>query len=139
MSKSSERIAAELDKLGYRTKPFTAPPEQGGGDGVSFTYRIEDGSRAGESVTFAVAMHENEGEWPEVAPHWIYIAPPDSVLEEIVRGNNGAVAGYTCTDGLDWMAISFPPSDFWDRIDTPDGKNMQVYLDKHIRRIWRMR
>ncbi len=139
MSKSSERIAAELGKLGYRTKSFTAPPQQGCGDGVRFTYRIEDGSRAGESVTFAVAMRENEGVWPEVAPHWIYLAPPDIDLAELVRESNGAVDIYTDADGLDWMAISAPPSDFWDQIDTPDGKNMQIYLDKHIRRIWRMR
>ena len=33
---------------------------RGGVDGVRFDYRIGSGSRAGEIVTLAVAMHENE-------------------------------------------------------------------------------
>ena len=87
MSNNSERIAAELAELRYRTSPFTAPQQQGGADGVRFQYRIEDGSRAGETVILAVAMHQNEGEWPEVAPHWLYLSPPDPVLAELVKGS----------------------------------------------------
>ena len=141
MSKNSERIAAELVELRYRTSPFTAPQQQGGADGVRFEYEIEDGSRTREIVTLAVAMHEKEGEWPEVAPHWVYLSPPDPVLAELVRGSRrpGAIQTFQCADGLDWMAISAPPSDFWDRIDTPNGKNMEAYLDRHIRRIWSAR
>ncbi len=141
MSDNSERIAAALVELRYRTSPFTAPQQQGGADGVRFQYRIKDGSRAGESVTLALAMHQNEGAWPEVAPHWLYLSPPDPVLAELVKGarSPGAIQTFQCTDGHDWMAISAPPSDFWDQIDTPNGKNMQAYLDRHIRRIWSAR
>ena len=141
MSDNSERIAAALAELRYRTSPFTAPQQQGGADGVRFQYRIEDGSRAGESVTLALAMHQNEGAWPEVAPHWLYLSPPDPVLAELVKGSRspGAIQTFQCADGHDWMAISAPPSDFWDQIDTPNGKNMQAYLDRHIRRIWSAR
>ena len=141
MSNNSERIAAELAELRYRTSPFTAPQQQGGGDGVRFQYRIEDGSRAGETVILAVAMHQNEGEWPEVAPHWLYLSPPDLVLAELVKGSRspGAIQTFQCADGHDWMAISAPPSDFWDQIDTPNGKNMEAYLDRHVRRIWSAR
>ncbi len=141
MSKNSERMAAELVELRHRLGPFTAPNQQGGADGVCFEYRIEDGSRTGDTVTLAVAVHENEGEWPEVAPHWVYISPPDTVLAEQVKGGQppGAVETWQCAEGHDWMAISAPPSDFWDRIDTPNGKNMQTYLDRHIRRIWSAR
>ena len=141
MSNNSKRIAAELAALRYDTSPFAAPEQQGGADGVRFPYRIEDGSRAGETVTLALAMHQNEGEWPEVAPHWLYLSPPDPVLEELVKGSHspGAIQIFQCADGLDWMAISAPPSDFWDQIDTPNGKNMEAYLNKHIRRIWSAR
>lgn len=141
MSTNSERIAAELVELGYRPGPFTVPQEQGGADGVRFEYPIEHGSRDGDTVTLAVAVHENEGQWPEVAPHWVYLSPPDDVLAELVKGSQpaGAVANYECENGEVWMAISAPPSDFWDRIDTPDGKNMRTYLNRHIRRIWSVR
>ncbi len=141
MSQNSERMAAELFGLRYRPGPFTAPEQQGGADGVRFEYRIKDGSRAGETVTLAVAVHENEGKWPEVAPHWVYISPPDAVLAEQVRGARppGVVETYPCAEGRHWMVISAPPNDFWDRIDTPNGKNMSVYLDRHIRRIWSAR
>ena len=141
MSRNSERMAAELHELGYRTDPFTAPQEQGGADGVRFEYRIEDGSRNGDTVTLAVAVHEKEGKWPEVAPHWLYVSPPDEVLAEQVKGAKqpGVVAKYEFANGQAWMAISAPPSDFWDQIDAPDAKNMSAYLAKHIRRIWRAR
>ena len=141
MSDNCERIAAALAELSYRTSPFTAPQQQGGADGVRFQYRIEDGSRAGENVTLALAMHQNEGAWPEVAPHWLYLSPPDPVLAELIKGSRspGAIQIFQCADGHDWMAISAPPSDFWDQIDTPNGKNMQAYLDRHIRRIWSAR
>ena len=141
MSNNSERIAAELAELRYDTSPFAAPEQQGGAAGVRFPYRIEDGSRAGDTVTLALAMHQNEGEWPEVAPHWLYLSPPDPVLEELIKGSRspGAIQAFQCADGLDWMAISAPPSDFWDQIDTPNGKNMETYLNRHIRRIWSAR
>lgn len=141
MSTNSERMTAELVALGYRSGPFTAPNEQGGADGVRFEYLIEDGSRDGDTVTLAVAVHENEGQWPEIAPHWVYLSPPDDVLAELVKGSQppGVVANYECESGESWMAISAPPSDFWDRIDTSDGKNMKTYLDRHIRRIWSVR
>lgn len=141
MSQNSERMAAELVGLGYRPEPFTAPEAQGGAEGVRFEYRIADGSRAGETVNLGLAQHPNEGEWPEVAPHWLYLSPPDGVLAEQVKGSrpHGVVNLYRGEDGLDWMAVSAPPRDFWDQIDTPDGKNMATYLDRHIRRIWRVR
>ena len=141
MSQSSERMAAELGGLDYRPETFTAPKSQGGAEGVRFEYRIQDGSRAGETVILGLALHPNEGDWPEVAPHWLYLSPPDDVLAEQVKGSQsrGVVNHYEGEDGLTWMTISAPPRDFWDQIETPDGKNMRTYLDRHVRRIWRAR
>ena len=141
MSRNSERMLAELLELGYRPGPFTAPQEQGGADGVKFEYRILDGSRETDIVTLAVAVHDDEGEWPEVAPHWVYLSPPDDVLAELVKGSRppGAVANFEYENGHVWMAFSAPPSDFWDQIDTQHGKNMTTYLNNHIRRIWSAR
>ena len=141
MSNNSERIVAELAELRHNTSPFVAPEQLGGAAGVRFPYRIEDGSRVGETVTLALAMRQDEGDWPEVAPHWLYVSPPDPVLEELVKGSRspGAIQTFQRADGLDLMAISAPPSDFWDQIDIPNGKNMETYLNRHIRRIWSAR
>ena len=141
MSQNSKRMAAELADLGYEPASFNAPVEQGGGEGVSFAYQIQDGSRVGDSVTLAVALRLEEGNWPEVAPHWLYVSPPDAVLEEQVKGSRspGAVSRHVGECGTEWMAISAPPSDFWDHIEPPDSKGMEIYLDRHIRRIWSAR
>lgn len=141
MSTNSERMSAELVELGYQPAPFKAPQEQGGADGVKFDYRIRDGSREGDTVKLAVAVHENEGQWPEVAPHWVYLCPADDVLGEQVKGSQppGVVANFECENRQVWMVISAPPSDFWDQIDSKDGKNMRTYLERHIRRIWSAR
>lgn len=72
----------------------------------------------------AVTVHENEGEWPDVAPHCLYLSPPDEVLAEQLRGTRqpGVVSNYEYESAQAWMAISAPPSDFWDQIGTPDRK-----------------
>lgn len=141
MSQSAERMMAELVELGYRPEPFKAPEDQGGADGVKFDYRIKDGSRSGETVGMGFALHPNEGEWPEVAPHWLYLSPPDFVLAEQVRGSQspGAVSFHESENGIEWMAVSAPPNDFWDRIEFPDSKGMRIFLGRHIRRIWAAR
>ena len=64
MSKNRERVAGELVGLGYAPKPFSAPQDQGGVAGVRFEHTIDDGSRVGDRVTLAVALHQDEGEWP---------------------------------------------------------------------------
>ncbi len=141
MSLNAQRMTHELTKLNYQTNHFRAPTQQGSAVGVRFEYQIKDGSRTGDTVTLAIAVHENEGEWPEVAPHWVYISPPDTVLSEQVEGSNyaGSVAAYQDEEGTEWMVISAPPRDFWDQIKLPNGKNMATYLENHIRRIWRAR
>ena len=141
MSQNVDRMEAELVALNYRPKPFNASANQGGAAGVRFDYQIKDGSRAGETVTLGLALHPNEGEWPEVAPHWLYLSPPDNVLAELVKGSTsrGVVDHYKDDEGIAWMVISAPPNDFWDQIEVPDSKSMKTYLDRHVRRIWRAR
>lgn len=141
MSQNSERMAVELAQLELNPKPFKAPKNQGGATGVQFDYRIKDGSRTGETVTIGLALHTNEGTWPEVAPHWLYLSPPDNVLAEMVMGSRsrGVVDCFETEDGVPWMAISAPPNDFWDQIEAPDIKGMKIYLDRHVCRIWRVR
>lgn len=141
MSENSDRMAEELVRLNYQPKPFKASENQGGAYGVQFDYQIEDGSRAGETVTLGLVLHPNEGVWPEVAPHWLYLSPPDDVLAELVKGStsSGVVDYYEDENQVSWMVISAPPNDFWDQIEMPYTKSMRTYLDRHVRRIWRAR
>lgn len=135
MGGNARRLAASFREAGYDPKPFTSSMQHSVGDGIRFEYPITDGSRAGETVWLGLVIPESVGDWPEVAPHWIHIAPPDHVLEEqvLVRGS---VERYRDSEGTEWMAISAPVSDFWDQIDEPDGKNAKTYTDRHLRRIW---
>ena len=141
MSKNAELLAEDLRGLGFAPEPFAPPEEHRVGDGVKFEYRIEDGSRQRQTVLLGLALPDKVGVWPELAPHWVYVSPPDEVLAEQVRGASspGVVREYEEDTGVAWMAISAPPSDFWDGIDTPGGKNMKTYLERHIRRIWSAR
>ena len=143
MSKNAGIFARELSHLGYTPQPFSTAMRHCPGEGVKFEYRIKDGSRTGETVLLGVVIPDVRGAWPEVTPHWIHISPSDSVLAEQVQayrnGQHGCVEGYKDTDGVEWMAISAPVTDFWDQIDDPNGKSVKTYLERHIRRIWATR
>ena len=134
------QLLAELENLGYRPERFPCSMRHSRGEGIQFDYRIADGSRKGETVRLGLVIPETVGPWPEGTPHWVHISPPDSVLEEQVQANRGSAAGqvrrYTDDSGIEWMAISAPVRDIWDRIDEADGKNAKTYIEEHIQRIW---
>ena len=143
MSKNASLFSDELGRLGYVPQPFFTSMRHCSGEGIKFEYRIKDGSRAGETVLLGLVIPDDAGAWPEVTPHWINISPPDSVLAEQVQANRGGQTGcverYKDADGVEWMAISAPVTDFWDHIDDPNGKSVKTYLERHIRRIWAAR
>ena len=137
-------LSEELKHLGYAPRQFSTPMRHCPGEGIKFEYQITDGSRTGETVLLGLVIPDAAGTWPEGTPHWVHISPPDSVLEEqvqAVRGNGhcGCVERYEDADGVSWSAISAPVTDFWDQIDTPNGKTAKTYLERHIRRIWAAR
>lgn len=143
MDDSIKPLFHELRNLGYEPRTFQTAMRHCPGTGLSFDYEITDGSRKGQNVVLGFVIPANAGVWPEATPHWIHISPIDSVLEQQVlanRGNSsGSVERYQDVDGREWMAISAPVKDFWDKIDTPDGKNAAAYIQQHIRRIWAAR
>ena len=144
MSENSRLFSEELVRLGYKPQPFSTSMPQCRGEGVKFEYSIKDGSRIGDTVLLGLVILKTAGAWPEATPHWIHISPPDSVLGEQVQarrtdGSQGCVKWYKDIDGVEWMAISAPVSDFWDQIDEPNGKSVKTYLERHIRRIWAAR
>ena len=49
-----------------------------------------------------------------MAPHWLYLSPPDDVLAVQVMGaqSRGIVNNHGGEDGITWMVISAPPRDF---------------------------
>ena len=122
MSDSIDRVKAELESLGYRTAEYDSSQ----GRVVSFCYEIEAGSRRGEQVMVGVSFQE-EG-YPEYPPHWIHVTPP------IPDGKAGVLQSYRDSSGREWLAMSRPPGDLWDRIPT---KHMRAYISEHLRRIWK--
>ena len=122
MSNSTDRIRAELESLGYETLVFMSPQ----GLVVSFRYEIEAGSHRGESVSVGVSFQE-EG-YPDYPPHWIHVSP---ALND-QRG--GSVQSYADGEGRQWLAMSRPPGELWDRLPT---KHMASFISEHLRRIWK--
>ena len=144
MHENVRLLSDELEGLGYTPQRFATTMQHCRGEGIKFEYRIADGSRTGETVLLGLVIPDSVGAWPEGTPHWIHISPPDGVLEEQVKahrrdGQQGSVERYDDQEGVEWMAISAPVKDFWDKIDTPNGKSVETYIERHLRRIWAAR
>ena len=141
MSENARLLADELTLLGYEPETFNAENIRSIGDGIKFEYRIESGSRADEIVLLGLAVPVRRGKWPESTPHWVCISPPDNTLAEQVMGapQPGVIKHWEDEAGTPWMAISAPPDDFWDKIEKPEDKNMETYLNRHINRLWSTR
>lgn len=122
MSDSIQRIRGELAELGYAPVVFESPK----GTAVSFRYTMPTGSHANRTVNIAVSAPD--GEYPEYPPHWVHISPP------IDDGRGGTLKRYTDSQGQEWLAMSRPPADIWDRLRT---KHMRSYINDHLRRIWK--
>ena len=121
MDQSIVRMQDELEADGYPTKLVLTPH----GPAVVFDYRIESGSHAGETVSIGISGPE--GPYPEYPPHWVHISPP-------LSDGKGTHAIYQGEDGREWLPMSRPPKDFWDRTKE---RNMSVYLKTHLRRLWK--
>lgn len=123
MPNSVDLVREELEALGHSTNLFDGPR----GTVVSFDYIIEAGSHKGERVLVGVSFQE-EG-YPEYPPHWVHVTPriPDGK-------EGGVVQEYTDNEGREWLAMSRPPGDIWDKLPT---KHMASYKSEHLRRIWK--
>jgi len=122
MSDSIERVRKELEALGHETSLFDSPH----GTVVSFDYTIEAGSHKGKEVIVGVGFLE-EG-YPEYPPHWLHVTP------RIADGKDGVTQEYSDANGREWLAMSRPPSDIWDKLPT---KHMASYKSEHLRRVWK--
>lgn len=122
MSENTDRIVQELESLGYRTCISNSPY----GDVIAFAYNIETGSRKGESVTVGIRVSDTE-HYPEYPPHWIHLNPP------VDDGKGGGTDVYTDSMGREWITLSRPPEDIWDSLPV---RNMQLFINEHLRRFW---
>ena len=122
MSNNINQIKAELESLGYETYLSDSPNREV----VTFPYIVETGSYEGKKVTMGIGMDGN-GAYPECPPHWIHVPPP------IDDGKGGAVEKYSDANGREWIAMSRPPGEIWDRLP---AKHMHAYLTEHLRRFW---
>ena len=122
MSDNIDQIKRELESLGYETCLSDSPQ----GRVVSFPYIVETGSHKGERVRLGISMQGSEP-YPEYPPHWIHLTPP------VDDGRGGSVGKYSDANGQEWIAMSRPPGEIWDRLLT---KHMMGYVNEHLRRFW---
>ena len=122
MSDNINQVKAELESLGYETCLSSSPQ----GEVVTFPYIVETGSHKDKKVTIGISMQGSES-YPEYPPHWIHVSPP------IDDGKGGVVEKYSDASGREWVALSRPPGEIWDRLPT---KHMHAYLNEHLRRFW---
>ena len=122
---SLDKIADELKALMYETSRSHSPSR---GEVVVIEYKILEGKYKGKCVWLGFSFHGGEEAYPEYPPHWIHISPPHD------DGGGGSVESYTTSEhGQEkhWVALSRPPSDFWDKLPT---KHMSQYLHIHVSR-----
>ena len=112
-----------MQDLGYETEVRNSSQ----GMVVEFDYKVETGTNRGGLFRIGISMHK--GVYPEYPPHWIHISPPVS------DGQPRGVKPYQTDDGRQWVAMSRPPGDLWDRLPNED-KDMKNYLQEHMRRFW---
>ena len=115
------RVREELEEQGFPTSVRDSPQ----GKVAEFDYKVDVGPRKGE--WFKVGISFQEGGYPEYPPHWIHVSPP---VEDGIRG---VVKRYRTDDGREWVAMSRPPKEYWDRL--PE-KNMKHFVNEHLRRFW---
>ena len=120
MDSNLVQMQSELEAAGYSTTILPTPY----GEAVTFPYRIASGTHAGETVRIGISGPE--GPYPEYPPHFIHISPP------ISDGNHPH--GQYQADNREWLILSRPPTDFWDK---RKERNMVVYLNDHLRRLWK--
>ena len=121
MSNDIGRMQTELECLGYAA----VIRDSAQGKVVEFEYWVETGSHRGKRFRIGISMQE--AGYPEYPPHWIHVSPPMN------DGLGGSVNCYRVDDGREWLALSRPPGELWEQLPK---KNMQHYLDHHLRRFW---
>ena len=122
MTNTVDQIVTELQSMGHETTVFQSPY----GTVVSFPYTIPLGNRKDETCLLGISLHGNQ-HYPEYPPHWIHLHPP------MDDGKGGATHLYKDSEGREWLALSRPPTDVWDKLRT---KTMHVYMSDHLSRFW---
>ena len=122
MNDALQQIQQELRACGFETYLVEGSPEAV----IAFPYIPQRGRYAGQQ--FNVGLSFQEVDYPEYAPHWIHVSP---AIEER-HGPPGRQ--YKDKQGRKWVAFSRPPADFWDHLPS---KNMENYVNLHLRRFWR--
>ena len=122
MFENVDRIKAELEAMGYETAMSESPQ----GKVVSFEYVVETGSQKDKPFRLGLSFQGDEP-YPEYPPHWIHLTPP------VDDGKGGVVQQYIDDRQREWVALSRPPAEVWDRLPT---KHMYAYLNEHLRRFW---
>ena len=122
-----QRIRQELVDLGYRPDVVDADTVAGQQRVVTFDCTVPVGRFRGQRLRVGISTQCEAVGYPETPPHWIFISPP------ITDTQDGANHGLCTFDGRDWVALSRPPGEFWDKAA---NKGMHAYLE-HLSKVWR--
>jgi len=122
-----ERIKKELEHLGYDTDVAEGDTVGGRQRVVTFEYPVRTGRFKGKTYTVGISTQCEAVGYPEVPPHWIFVSPP------ILDTRDGSNHGLNTFGGKQWVALSRPPEEFWDRVRE---KGMKAYME-HLARVWK--
>ncbi len=119
-----ERVARELGEIGIKARTVCW---QGAGEkGVVFQLPVQTGQFKGRTLQIGLSFQEDA--YPEYPPHFVHF------LQEQVEGIRFARHSEHEFEGALWWTFSFPPSDFWDGLDSAQ-KNMNTFVRCHLFRI----
>ena len=127
MNGIDDRIKKELESLGYDPDVVEGDTVSGPQRIVTFEYRVPTGRFKNKTYMVGVSTQCEAVGYPEVPPHWIFVSPP---IFDTRDGNNH---GLNTFGGKQWVALSRPPNEFWDRVSE---KGMKAYLE-HLARVWK--
>lgn len=122
-----QRIRQELEDLGYQPEVVEGDTIGGHQRIVVFDYDVPVGRFRGSRLKVGISTQCEAVGYPEIPPHWIFISPPITDIRD------GANHGLNNFGGRDWVALSRPPGEFWDRVA---NKTMRAYL-LHLNKVWR--
>ncbi len=96
-----------------------------------FGYVIPCGFLEKKKITIGIEFPVKD--YPRLPPHFIHLKREEFSDREI--GKIGKIHEEYEHSGERWIALSRPPQDIWDELDS-SKKNLYTFFESHLRRLW---